>query len=112
MSNTCQNIRHSMSGYCKYTIFFTWGLFPQPTFKSAHARQKSFHLLIDHDACKNKIKGPNFLSPSVKSSGLRRYSNTLLYELKLSRTVIFAVLARCGNSRVVNFAILLMLSLL
>ena len=26
--------------------------------------------------------------------------------------IIFAVLARCGNSRVVNFAILLMLSLL
>ena len=36
----------------------------------------------------------------------------LLYTPLFSRTVIFAVLARCGNSRVVNFAILLMLSLL
>ena len=30
---------------------------------------------------------------------------TLLYTPLFSRTVIFAVLARCGNSRVVNFAI-------
>ena len=36
----------------------------------------------------------------------------VLYTPLFSRTVIFAVLARCGNSRVVNFAILLMLSLL
>ena len=36
----------------------------------------------------------------------------LLYTPLFLRTVIFAVLARCGNSRVVNFAILLMLSLL
>ena len=36
----------------------------------------------------------------------------ILYTPLFSRTVIFAVLARCGNSRVVNFAILLMLSLL
>ena len=37
---------------------------------------------------------------------------SVLYTPLFSRTVIFAVLARCGNSRVVNFAILLMLSLL
>ena len=36
----------------------------------------------------------------------------ILYTPLFSRTVIFAVLARCSNSRVVNFAILLMLSLL
>ena len=29
----------------------------------------------------------------------------ILYTPLFSRTVIFAVLARCGNSRVVNFAI-------
>ena len=34
-----------------------------------------------------------------------------LYTPLFSRTVIFAVLAKCGNSRGVNFAILLMLSL-
>ena len=51
---------------------------------------------------------------SVYSKGEERYMYmyAVLYELKFSRTVIFAVLARCGNSRVVNFAILLMLSLL
>ena len=44
----------------------------------------------------------------------QKYSNCqeILYTPLFSRTVIFAVLARCGNSRVVNFAILLMLSLL
>ena len=36
----------------------------------------------------------------------------LLYKPLFLRTVIFAFLTRCGNSRVVNFAIFLMLSLL
>ena len=36
----------------------------------------------------------------------------VLYTPLFSRTVIFADLARCGNSRGVNFAILLKLSLL
>ena len=38
--------------------------------------------------------------------------NDLLYKPLFSRTVIFAFLDFCGNSRVVNFAIFLMLSLL
>ena len=46
------------------------------------------------------------------SLGFRVLSGIILYTPLFSRTVIFAVLARCGNSRVVNFAILLMLSLL
>ena len=36
----------------------------------------------------------------------------IMYKPLFSRTVIFAVLARCDNSRGVNFTILLMLSLL
>ena len=36
----------------------------------------------------------------------------VLYKPLFSRTVIFAFLDFCGNSRVVNFAIFLMLSLL
>ena len=36
----------------------------------------------------------------------------ILYKPLFSRTVIFAFLDFCGNSRVVNFAIFLMLSLL
>ena len=38
--------------------------------------------------------------------------NRILYKPLFSRTVIFAFLDFCGNSRVVNFAIFLMLSLL
>ena len=39
-------------------------------------------------------------------------NNKFFYKPLFSRTVIFAFLDFCGNSRVVNFAIFLMLSLL
>ena len=42
----------------------------------------------------------------------RKSAAKLLYKPLFSRTVIFAFLDICGNSRVVNFAIFLMLSLL
>ena len=49
--------------------------------------------------------------PHLKYTYMYMYK-WVLYTPLFSRTVIFAVLARCGNSRGVNFAILLMLSLL
>ena len=66
---------------------------------------------IAFTSCNNQFAlGIKFL----ESQGMevRRKGYVLLYTPLFSRTVIFAVLARCGNSRVVNFAILLMLSLL
>ena len=57
--------------------------------------QKS--VLIIHSCSEGKISDPAL---------------QVLYTPSFPRTVIFAVLTRCGHSRVVNFAILLMLSLL
>ena len=43
---------------------------------------------------------------------VKKVHKDILYKPLFSRTVIFAFLDFCGNSRVVNFAIFLMLSLL
>ena len=86
--------------------------------------ESGMYYFMGNDGCINSVspihnnfyceivkKFTHFNRGFVRQNSLLSFS-ILLYTPLFSRTVIFAVLARCGNSRVVNFAILLMLSLL
>ena len=112
--NIIKKANHKIVSYLSKQIFILKGKFPKTTmwigWVESNFTNTTVKVWADLD---NPFKRSDYaklcMSPSLDGT-LPEY--VILYKPLFSHTVIFAFLDFCGNSRVVNFAIFLMLSLL